>query len=251
MLNIFVEIEYGLTMNINTSSVKQQFLAERQERFFWLRAKETAIILLVGWIPKLPGSLLRQLIYRTIIKHIGKAVYIESGVEIAGANRIAIGNQVKILRDVRLTAREKNSQICLRDRVCIERGVNISVVPTEGNCQIEIGERTVIGAYSCVAGPGNIKIGKHCLIASHVGIYANNHIFADPDRYIWDQGVTRQGITIEDDCWLGNGVTVLDGVTIGRGSVIGAGAVVTKNIPPYSIAVGVPAKVIARRGEQK
>ena len=52
---------------------------------------------------------------------------------------------------------------------------------------------------------------------------------------------------IEDDCWLGHGVTVLDGVTIGKGSVIGAGAVVTKNIPPYSVALGVPAKVVKSR----
>jgi acetyltransferase-like isoleucine patch superfamily enzyme len=52
---------------------------------------------------------------------------------------------------------------------------------------------------------------------------------------------------IEDDCWLGDGVKVLDGVTIGRGSVIGAGAVVTKDIPPFSVAVGVPARVIKTR----
>lgn len=239
-------------MNINTSSVKHQFSSGDHQVFsLWLRAKEAVVILLVGWIPRRPGSIVRQLLYRTIMKRIGKSVYIESGVEIFGANRVEMGDEVKVLRDVRLTAQEQNSKIILRDRVCIERGANISVVPSEGNCHIEVGERTVIGVYSCVAGPGNIKIGKCCLIASYVGIYANNHIFADPSRYIWDQGVTRQGIVIEDDCWLGNGVTVLDGVTIGRGSVIGAGAVVTKNVPPYSVAVGVPAKVIARRGEQK
>lgn len=245
-------MENELTMNTKTSSSKKQlFLSERHINSLWSRVQETAIFLLVGWIPKLPGSLLRQLIYRPIMKRMGRSVYIEFGVEFFGAEHINMGNEVKILRDVRLTARGQNSQILLGDRVCIERGVNISVVPTEGNCHIEVGERTVIGAYSCIAGPGNIKIGKCCLIASHVGIYANNHIFADPSRYIWDQGVTRKGIVIEDDCWLGNGVTVLDGVTIGQGSIIGAGAVVTKNVPPYSIAVGVPAKVVTRRGEQK
>lgn len=239
-------------MSFNTSYTGQTVFRHKQRLgFVWLRAKEAIITLSLGWIPKLPGSILRRIIYRTIVAQIGQSLYIESGVEIAGANCLEIGNDVKILRDVRLTAREKNSKIRLGDKVCIERGVNISVVPHEGNCQIEIGDRTVIGAYSCVAGPGDIKIGKCCLIASHVGIYANNHIFADASRYIWDQGVTREGIVIEDDCWLGNGVTVLDGVTIGRGSVIGAGAVVTKNIPPYSVAVGVPAKVVARRGEQK
>jgi acetyltransferase-like isoleucine patch superfamily enzyme len=87
------------------------------------------------------------------------------------------------------------------------------------------------------------------MIASHTGIYANNHNFADLTRPMNSQGVTSKGIVIENDCWLGTGVKVLDGVRIGRGSIIGAGAVVTKDIPPYSIAVGVPAKVIGQRGD--
>jgi acetyltransferase-like isoleucine patch superfamily enzyme len=71
--------------------------------------------------------------------------------------------------------------------------------------------------------------------------------FTDPNKKIREQGFNFKGIRIEDDCWLGSGVKVLDRVTIGRGSIIGAGAVVTKDIPPYSIAVGVPAKVIDSR----
>ena len=89
------------------------------------------------------------------------------------------------------------------------------------------------------------------MIASHSGIYANNHNFADPNRPICQQGNSYKGIVIEEDSWLGSGVRVLDGVTIGRGSVVGSGAVVTKSLPPYSIAVGVPAKVIGRRGESQ
>ena len=74
-----------------------------------------------------------------------------------------------------------------------------------------------------------------------------NHIYDDPKISIRLQGIRANGIKIEDDVWLGVGSTVLDGVTIGKGSVIGAGAVVTKNIPPYSVAVGVPANVIKER----
>ncbi|MBD2139793.1 acyltransferase [Anabaena sp. FACHB-1237] len=116
---------------------------------------------------------------------------------------------------------------------------------------IYIDDHTYIAPYVSIAGPGNVKIGKNCMIASHCGIYANNHVFTDVSLPIKDQGVTRQGIIIEDNCWLGHAVTVLDGVTIGQGSIIGAGAVVKKNIPPYSIAVGVPAKVIKTRTDQK
>lgn len=115
------------------------------------------------------------------------------------------------------------------------------------NTTIHIGRQTYIGLNVCIGGPGNIKIGKDCLIAANSGIIANNHIFTDIHQKIAEQGVTRKGIVIEDNCWLGYGVKILDGVTIGEGSVIGAGSVVTKNIPPYSVAVGVPAKVIKSR----
>jgi acetyltransferase-like isoleucine patch superfamily enzyme len=74
-------------------------------------------------------------------------------------------------------------------------------------------------------------------------------VFADPDRLIAEQGITARGIVIEDDVWLGGGAVVLDGVRIGRGAVVGAGAVVTQDIPPYAIAVGVPARVVGSRRE--
>jgi acetyltransferase-like isoleucine patch superfamily enzyme len=112
---------------------------------------------------------------------------------------------------------------------------------------IIIEENTYIGPYVCMAGPGFIKIGRDCMIASHSSLYANNHIFADSEIPFREQGLTTKGIKIEDDCWLGTGVRVLDGVTIGKGSIIGAGSVVTKNIPPFSVAVGVPARVIRKR----
>lgn len=115
--------------------------------------------------------------------------------------------------------------------------------------KVEIGDRTFVNADVWFNGPGHIKIGQDCLLAPRVSLIAVNHIFSDPNRPINIQGHTAKGITIEDDCWLGYGVTVVDGVTIGKGSVIGAGAVVTKDIPPYSIAVGVPAKVVGKRGE--
>ncbi|MDX2216550.1 MAG: acyltransferase [Oculatellaceae cyanobacterium bins.114] len=209
------------------------------------RRLEMLLTTLLSWVPLSIGFTLRQQFYRFILGKIGKPVYIEPGVELLNTKGIELGNGVRLLRGDRLDSQGKNSCIRLGNHVQFAYGVGIKV--SRENCVIEIGDRTSIGPYVVIHGPGNIKIGQDCLIAAHTGIYASNHQFADPDRKIRDQGLSRKGIVIEDDCWLGHKVSVLDGVTIGKGSVIGAGAVVTKDIPPYSIAVGVPAKVIGQR----
>ena len=72
-------------------------------------------------------------------------------------------------------------------------------------------------------------------------------MFSDTECSIKSQGVQRKGITIEDDCWIGSNVTILDGVTIGKGSVIGAGTLVTKDIPADSIIVDKREKSIRNR----
>ena len=94
---------------------------------------------------------------------------------------------------------------------------------------------------------GEIFIGNNVLIGPYCILRAADHEFRNPNKLIKEQGHRSGRIVIEDDVWLGARVTVLKDVTIGKGSVIGAGSVVTKDIPPYSIAVGVPAKVIGKR----
>ncbi|WP_275974180.1 acyltransferase [Argonema galeatum] len=211
-------------------------------RFYW---KEPLITTLVGWIPLKPGRVLRSFLYRLILGRLGNSVQIEPGVEFVNADCVEIGNGTKIDRYVRLRNVGRDSKICVGNWVRLNRAADIKL-HSGGSGYIEIGDYTSIGPYTCMTGR-HIKIGKYCLIAPHVGIFANNHVFTDPTVPIVQQGHTYKGIVIEDDCWLGSGVKVLDGVTIGRGSVIGSGAVVNKDIPPYSIAVGVPAKVISKR----
>jgi galactoside O-acetyltransferase len=94
---------------------------------------------------------------------------------------------------------------------------------------------------------GTILIGDDCLIGPNVVMRTADHVFSDMTKLIREQGHIAKDIRISDDVWLGSNVIVVGGVTIGKGSVIGAGAVVTKDIPPYSIAVGVPARVIKKR----
>ncbi|WP_036482741.1 acyltransferase [Myxosarcina sp. GI1] len=242
---------------------------ENQKSLFslWFRGKTLIVTTLVGWIPLSLGQILRNLLYRTIVKQIGFPVWIRPNVEftnprwIAIDNRVSIarsvcidilpnndvylGKRVKLERGVRLSCQGKQGRIFLKDKVCLDRDVDIKV--HQGG-QIAIGEETYIGSYTCISGYGKIEIGNNCTLGSHVAIYAHNHDFSDPYKKIKEQGFTVKGVAIEDDCCLGNGVKVVDGVTIGKGSIISAGAVVTKDIPPYSVAAGVPAKVISQRG---
>jgi acetyltransferase-like isoleucine patch superfamily enzyme len=77
-----------------------------------------------------------------------------------------------------------------------------------------------------------------------VQILAVNHVFDDPARPFVEQGITAEGIAIEDDVWIGAGAIVTDGVRIGQGAVVAAGAVVTEDVPPHTVVAGVPARVV-------
>lgn len=128
-------------------------------------------------------------------------------------------------------------------RTSIDKGV---VIRAYGG-QIKIGNDCTINPYSVIYGHGGLFIGDGVRIATHVIIIPSNHNFSDPNRFIFEQGETMQGVSIGDDVWLGAGVRVLDGVHIEAGSVIGAGSVVTKSTVPYGVYVGVPAKQISSR----
>lgn len=199
---------------------------------------------LAGSIPLGVGFFLRQVLYKSIFAAMGQSVQIFPGVEFQGANQIHLGNDVTIRSGARIRRIGLNSTITFDDHVFIESGADIRTY--QDSC-VKLGSHSRVGPYTCISG-GNVTIGNDCLIASHCSIYANNHIFTDPDLKIREQGSSREGIHIEDDCWIGSGARIVDGITIGKGSVIGAGAVVTKDIPPYSIAVGVPARVVGQRG---
>ncbi len=129
----------------------------------------------------------------------------------------------------------------------------------QGN--ITVGEGCSVQPYSILVGygtaedtEGEIRIGNHVRIASHVMIIGANHVFEDPDIPICDQGLDRKTIVIEDDVWIAGKASIMAGVHIGKGSDVAAGAVVTKDVAPYSVVAGVPAKVIKTRkknGENK
>ena len=116
--------------------------------------------------------------------------------------------------------------------------------PGEG---LRLGDNSNIGPYCWIGCSGYIAIGNRVLMGPRVNLLAENHLFADLGRPIKLQGVERSSITIEDDCWIGAGSSILAGVTVGHGSIVAAGAVVTKDVPPLSIVAGVPAEAVRAR----
>jgi acetyltransferase-like isoleucine patch superfamily enzyme len=89
-----------------------------------------------------------------------------------------------------------------------------------------------------------VRIGDRVYTSPFTQIIAVNHVFDDPARPFVEQGITAEGIVIEDDVWLGAGAIITDGVRVGKGAVVAAGAVVTKDVPAHTVVGGVPAKPI-------
>jgi acetyltransferase-like isoleucine patch superfamily enzyme len=111
---------------------------------------------------------------------------------------------------------------------------------------IIIGNFCSVNPYTIIYGHGDVQIGNYVRIAAHTILIPANHSYTDR-LPIHKQPLIKKGILIMDDVWIGANVTILDGITIGEGSVIGAGAVVTKDVEPYTINAGVPARCIKRR----
>lgn len=112
---------------------------------------------------------------------------------------------------------------------------------------VSLGDNVYIGKNCSLYAYDTITIGRNVLIARETIFLTRNHKFQDVNLSIREQGFTNMPISIEEDVWVGARCTILPGVTIGRGSVVAAGTVVNKDVPPFSIVGGVPAKIIKSR----
>jgi acetyltransferase-like isoleucine patch superfamily enzyme len=207
---------------------------------------EQIILNAFGWVPTVVGIGLRAFVYRAIMKLDGLPA-IEPGVRISYASNVHLGQNVYLDRGVYLHALPAG--ISIGDNTFIMHHTMLHVFNFRDlpQAEIRIGKNCFMGEFNVVRGQGGVKIGNDVYTGPMVQIVAVNHVYDDPTRLIRQQGITAQGIAIEDDVWIGANAVILDGVTVGRGSIIGAGAVVANDIPPYSIAVGAPAKPIKDR----
>jgi len=113
--------------------------------------------------------------------------------------------------------------------------------------QLIVGDNVGINHYCYIGVRGTVIIGDNVIFGPRVNLFSENHNFNDLDTPIKHQGTTKSTTIIGDDVWIGANVTILPGVTIGEGCVIGAGSVVTRDIKPFSVVGGVPAKTLKMR----
>ncbi|MDN5098607.1 acyltransferase [Aliarcobacter butzleri] len=173
-------------------------------------------------IPTEIGVRLRYFAYRSFFKKTNGIFRIDSGVTIFGFDNIELGKNVNFA---------KNSYVYANDNGVLIIGDNFTM---NNNSQL--------GAAS-----GKIVIGNDCSIAPNCVLRASNHAFTNIEIPIREQGHTYGEIVVEDDVWVASNCVVTANTRIGKGSIIGAGSVVTKNVEPYSIMGGVPAKLIKKR----
>lgn len=204
---------------------------------------EQTFLVFLGWIPTVAGIGIRGVLYRFILNMDGLAA-IENNVRLRFTDHITLGRGVYIDQGAYLHACPRGIDIGARTIVmhgAVLHVYNFRNLPHSG---IKIGRDSLIGEYSVIRGQGGVEIGDRVYTSPFTQIIAVNHVFDDPGRPFVEQGITAEGIVIEDDVWLGAGAIVTDGVTVGRGAVVAAGAVVTRDVPPHTVVGGVPAKPI-------
>lgn len=230
--------------SVNTSIVDSlRLYLGRQSSGIGRYALEQMLYLLLGWIPTIVGIGLRGVFYRLILKMSGWAA-IENGVRLRFAEQIQLAHGVYLDQGVYLHACPSGIEIGANTIVmhgAVLHVYNFRNLPHAG---IRIGADCLIGEYSVIRGQGGVSIGNRVYTSPFTQILAVNHVFSDAKRPFIEQGITAEGIIIEDDVWLGAGCIVTDGVKIGEGAIVAAGAVVTKDVPSHTLVAGVPARPI-------
>ncbi|HXA79875.1 MAG TPA: acyltransferase [Opitutaceae bacterium] len=188
--------------------------------------------------PSLPGRSLLWLL-DAVVQPLRRAWLRATGVKVGRNCAIGARVQAALGRDLARTG-----QIKLGASVRLSCGVMLH--PYAGHICID--RDVFLGPYCVIYGHGGIEIGPETLISMHCCILSSSHAIPPPAIAIRTQGDVLQPTRIGRDVWLGAGVTVLGGVTIGDGCIVGAGAVVSHDLPPFSIAVGIPARVVRQRG---
>lgn len=193
-------------------------------------------------------QLLRGLYIKPFLNKSKGILFIGKRVKLRFKNKIKFGKSVIIGDYVEINALSKNG-VSIGNNVSILKNTIIECTGVIRN----IGEGLIIGdnvgiAQNCfIQVRGSVIFENNIILGPNVSIFSENHIFENPELPVSVQGESRKGVYIESGVWIGTRSVVLDGVRIGKNSIVAAGSIVNKDVPPYSIVGGVPAKVIKYR----
>jgi acetyltransferase-like isoleucine patch superfamily enzyme len=161
----------------------------------------------------------------------GSGSVVQLPVRLSGEHRMSIGADVFVGAGAWLQVLDIGDSA---DDIALQIGDRAAFA---GGCVVSVARSLTIGA--------DVAMARNCYVADHT------HAYTDSDTSISDQGLTDiNPVVIEDGVWLGENVVVLPGVTIGRGSVVGANSVVTQDLPPHTVALGIPARIVRRFGPE-
>jgi len=203
--------------------------------------------LLVGTVLRRFVWLVRGAIKCLVLQRRIGFVFMAPQVNLRNAALIRFGRGVTLERGVIIDGLSRDG---------IEFGDNVMIGPysvvragmlSNLGAGVRMGKNSAMDSYSCIGAAGPVTIGENVIMGQHIAFHAENHNYERVDIPIKHQGTRRKGIVIEDDCWVGSNTTFLDGAHVGRGCVIAAGSLVRGEIPPYSIVVGAPARVLRSR----
>lgn len=204
--------------------------------------------IITGFVGPLPGALgfmLRGVFFKSLLGKVGSNVVFGRNMSLRHPKKIHIGDNVVIDDYAVLDAKgENNKGIFIGNNVMIGRNSILSCK----NGDLNIGDNVIIGSNSYIQSGRTVNIGKNVGIGAYCFIIGGGeHEMSRTDIPMLAQGLIIKDIIIEDNAMIGTGTKIKGGITIGRDAFIGAGAMVTKSIPEFTVAVGVPAKVVRKR----
>jgi acetyltransferase-like isoleucine patch superfamily enzyme len=195
-------------------------------------------------IPGALGLFLRSKLYPRILGSVGRNVVFGINVTLRHPHKIAIGDNVVIDDGCCLDAKgTDNRGIIIGSGVFVGRNTILSCK----NGDIVVDDNANLGFNCEIFSASRVRVGKSVLMAAYTYLVGGDHLYDRVDIPVLEQGRTARGIEVEDNVWLGTHVVVTDGSRVGRDAIIGAGAVVVGEIPEFSIAAGIPAKVMRDR----
>ncbi len=193
-------------------------------------------------------QVIRGLMLKYFLKQSSGLIFLGRNTRIKFKSKISFGKTIQIGDFVEINALSKEG-IKIGNNFTIKTNSIIECTGVISNLGVglSIGDNVGIAQNCFIQVRGKVIIGDDVIFGPNVSVFSENHMFDNPELPVNLQGVSRKGVKIESGVWIGTRAVILDGVTIGKNSIVAAGSIVNKDVPPYSLVAGVPAKIIKMR----